>query len=146
MTGLQLWDTCSYVRRFQDVAIDRRIATDIRSRRFVLCSVVAMELYAGTRDSGTKRAIDALVRFLHELDLLVSPTFDDYRDVGIGLRRYRRARGAIDTRAHFRDALITTCAARIGAVIVTENLRDFERWGRWLRPGVRPRVATPEDR
>lgn len=146
MSGWRLWDTCSYVRRFADPAIDARIATDIRSRRFLLCSVVAMELYAGTRDAATKRALDALVRSLGALDLLVSPTLEDYQDVGVGLQRYRRAKGAIQPRFHFRDALIAACAARRGAVIVTENVRDLERWLRWIDPTTRPRVQTPETR
>ncbi|MBI2894870.1 MAG: hypothetical protein HYY06_15045 [Deltaproteobacteria bacterium] len=143
MNGLRLWDTCSYVRRFAEAAIERIISEDIRRRRFLLCSVVAMELYAGTRDVASKRALDVLVRHLASLDLVVSPELRDYQRVGAALRRYRLARGSIDPRAHFRDALIAVCAARRGAMVVTENVKDLERWSRWLGTPAKARVVRP---
>jgi len=38
----------------------------------------------------------------------------------VALGRYQRRHGAIDPRAHFGDALITSCAAQRGATIATE--------------------------
>ncbi len=138
--ALRLWDTCAYVRRFTESRVDAAIEDDIRRGRFLLASVVAMELHAGARDAGVKRAIDDLVRHLDSLDRLVWPDFSDYQRVGVALSRYRSRHGAIEPRAHFRDALITVCAARRGAVVVSDNVRDFERWRRWL--GVRHVIAT----
>ncbi len=140
----RIWDTCSYVRRFGDRAVDAWIADDLRHRRFLLCSVVVMELYAGARDVRAKRALDDLASSLGTLGLIVSPDAADFQAVGVALNRYRRRKGAIDPRAHFRDALIASCAIRRGAEVVTENLRDLSRWGEWLRPARPMRVLRPE--
>lgn len=85
--ALRLWDTCSYVRRFTDPRIDEQIAEDIRRRRFLLCAVVTMELYAGARDAATKRGIDDFARHLDALGRVVAPTTTDYYQVGVALGR-----------------------------------------------------------
>jgi len=36
---------------------------------------------------------------------------------------------------HFRDVLIAEEAARAGATLVTENVKDFERWRGLLAAG-----------
>lgn len=140
---LRLWDTCSYVRRFSDRRVDVQIEEEIHGQRFVLCSVVAMELYAGTRDLRTKRALDRLVRCSRENDLVVTPVLGDYQEVGVALGRYGRRRGRVNPHAHFRDALIVACAKRCDAVIVTENTVDFARWTRWLA-ATRVHAAPPD--
>ena len=86
----------------------------------------------------------ALSRHLGTLGLLVTPDFADYQLVGVAIGRYGRRYGAVDARAHFRDALIAVCAARRGAVVVTDNVRDLARWCRWLGLRPAPRVVATD--
>jgi predicted nucleic acid-binding protein len=44
------------------------------------------------------------------------------------LRRAGTTFGQMNFVLHFRDLLIALEAVRVGATLVTENLRDFERW------------------
>ncbi len=73
----------------------------IRRGRLLLNSIVAMELYAGFRSQGARRAFTGLQRDLHRAGKVV---------------------------VHFRDGLIAVSAARVGATVVTENRRNFELW------------------
>ena len=139
---LCVWDTCSYVRRFREPEIDAQILRHIRQRRFVLSSVVAMELYAGSRDRKAKSALDVLIDSFNALGLLITPGFDDYRLVGVAIRNYTRRHGALDPGHHFRDALLVCCASRLNGEILTENLLHLNRWERELRRLTRVRVAV----
>jgi predicted nucleic acid-binding protein len=97
-------------------------------QRTILTAVVAAELYAGARDHGEKRALDELCRAHHSLGHLASPPAATWVEAGILLRRARSAFGQMDFVHHFRDLLIALEAAREGATLVTENVRDFARW------------------
>lgn len=141
----RIWDTCAYVRGFSEPDVNERLAADIRRGRFMLCAIVAMELHAGTRDPATHRALHDLARHLAPLGLVCVPGLPDYQRVGLALARYAARHGAIDPRAHFRDALIALCAARRRAAIVTDDVRDLERWARWLGVRPAPRVVATED-
>lgn len=142
---LRVWDTCAYIRGLADRAIGGTISSDIRRGRFLLVGVVAMELHAGARDPTTTRALGALALNLAGLGLLHVPDFSDYRLVGVALARYRSRHGAIEPARHFRDALVAACAARRAADIVTDNVRDLERWVTWLRMRPAPRVIATDD-
>jgi len=96
--------------------------------RTVLTSVVAAELYAGTRGHREKRALDELCRAHDSLGHFSSPPGASWIDAGILLRRARTVVGEIDFAHHFRDLLIALEAARAGATLITENVRDFARW------------------
>ena len=97
-------------------------------QRTVLTAVVAAELYAGTHDHREKRALDELCRAHRSLGHLSSPPAPSWIETGILLRRARSTFGQIDFVHHFRDLLIALEAAREGATLVTENVRDFARW------------------
>jgi predicted nucleic acid-binding protein len=97
-------------------------------QRTILTAVVAAELYAGTHDHREKRTLDELCRAHHSLGHLASPPATTWVEAGILLRRARSAFGQMDFVHHFRDLLIALEAAREGATLVTENVRDFARW------------------
>jgi predicted nucleic acid-binding protein len=97
-------------------------------QRTVLTAVVAAELYAGTHDHRERRALDELCRAHRSLGHVSSPPATAWIDAGILVRRARSAFGQIDLAHHFRDLLIALEAAREGATLVTENVRDFARW------------------
>ena len=126
--GPLLFDTGIYIRfnRGEDY---QWLGDDLGIfQRTVLTTVVAAELYAGTRDHREKRNLDELCQAHNALGHFSSPSADAWVETGILLRRARSASGQIDFLNHFRDLLIATEAVRARATLVTENARDFIRW------------------
>jgi predicted nucleic acid-binding protein len=132
--GPLLFDTGIYIRfsRRQDyqwLGEDAQIF-----QRTILTAVVAAELYAGTHDRREKRALDELCRAHYVLGHFSCPNATAWIDTGILVRRARKDFGQTDFVHHFRDLLIATEAVKVGATLVTENARDFERWKSLLAP------------
>lgn len=127
---LYLIDTCSFARQFIDSACAALFDDLIREGRFVLSAVVAMELYAGTKNKTAKRSLDKLATELHKVGMVVMPQYEDYQKAGVLLRSYSRRKGDIKVSPHFRDILISLNAVRSGAAVVTDNTNDFLRWKR----------------
>ena len=126
--GPLLFDTGVYIRlsRREDYLWLREDAAVFQ--RTVLTAVVASELYAGTRSQREKRDLDELCQAHHALGHFASPPAAAWIDTGVLLRRARSRFGQLDFVRHFRDVLIAVEAARAGATLVTENVRDFVRW------------------
>ena len=97
-------------------------------QRTILTAVVAAELYAGTHDYREKRALDELCRAHRALGHFSSPPAAAWVETGTLLRLARSVFGKMDFVRNFRDLLISVEAMRIGATLVTENLKDFTRW------------------
>jgi predicted nucleic acid-binding protein len=130
--GMLLFDTGIYIRfsrqeRYLWLGEDGRVF-----QRTILTAVVAAELYAGTRDTREKRALDQLCQAHLALKHFSYPSASTWIETGTLLCRARRTIGQVDFVRHFRDLLITLEAARAGATVVTENSGDFERWKRSL--------------
>lgn len=133
--GPLLFDTGIYIRfgRGEDYAW--LIEDEQISGRTFLTAVVAAELYAGTRDRHEKRLLDELCRAYQRRGRFLSPSGTTWIDAGLLLRRGRRIFGEMDFAHHFRDLLITLEAAQVGATLVAENVRDFDRWKALLGSG-----------
>jgi predicted nucleic acid-binding protein len=126
--GSLLFDTGIYIRLSRgEKYLWLRDNAQLFSRT-ILTAVVAAELYAGTRNQREKRALDELCQSHHALGRFSSPLGSEWIDAGILLQRARSTSGHIDFVRHFRDLLIALEAVRAGATLVTENLRDFDRW------------------
>lgn len=97
-------------------------------QRTILTTVVAAELYAGTRDRREKRTLDELCRAHDALGHFSTPSEAAWVETGIVLRRARNAPGQMDFAHHFRDLLIALEAVQAKATLVTENAGDFVRW------------------
>jgi predicted nucleic acid-binding protein len=126
-SGLLLFDTGVYIRLSRGEGYAWLGEAGV-FQRTILTAVVAAELYAGTHDHREKRAMDELCRAHRSLGHFSSPPATAWIETGILLRRARSAFGQIDFVHHFRDLLIALEAARQGATLVTENVRDFARW------------------
>jgi predicted nucleic acid-binding protein len=126
--GPLLFDTSIYIRFSRGEAYAWLGEDAHIFQRTILTAVVAAELYAGARDHREKRALDELCRAHHSLGHLASPPATTWVEAGILLRRARSAFGQMDFVHHYRDVLIVLEAARGGATLVTENVRDFARW------------------
>ena len=146
MTVDALWllDTSVFIPYFRQGRFEKTVASALEHETLLGWSVVWMELYVGTRDRESKRELDALRAAASAAGRLVSPTADDFFQAGVALSFHRRYRGAIETGNHLCDLLICLCAARRGAVLVTENGRHMETWRRLLlRSGLRLSLAEP---
>jgi predicted nucleic acid-binding protein len=105
----------------------------VRRQWLLLSSVVVMELYAGFRTHQARRAFTELHRDLYASGKIVTLQHEDFLLVGRVLFNISRQQGQLNFKDHFRDGLIAASAARYGATVVTENVRDFELWQNGLR-------------
>lgn len=126
--GPLLFDTGIYIRFIRGenyfwLGEDARLF-----QRTILTAVVAAELYAGTRSSKEKRALDDLCQAHRALGHFSAPAITTWVDTGILLRRARSVLGQMNLVHHFRDLLIAGDATRADATVVTENVADFLRW------------------
>jgi predicted nucleic acid-binding protein len=126
--GPLLLDTGIYIRSARGEDYHWLTEDDQIFVRTILSAVVAAELYAGTREHREKRILDDLCRAHHALGHFSAPPASAWIESGILLRRARSTFGQMDFAHHFRDVLIAEEAVRAGATLVTENLKDFERW------------------
>jgi len=99
-----------------------------RRGQLILSSIVAMELYAGLRGQDARRAFTVLHLNLSQAGKITVPQHEDFLLGGRVLFHLSRKFGQLDFKDHFRDGLIAASAARIGAMVVTENRRNFELW------------------
>lgn len=100
----------------------------VSSERLWLSSVVAAELYAGTRSREEARVLDRIVEGFRRIDRILDPTARDWVQAGQLLSRRARLAGDIRPRDHLADVLILVSAARLGGVVQTANLRHFKVW------------------
>jgi predicted nucleic acid-binding protein len=117
----------------------------IRQRQLLLSSVVAMELYAGFKSQEGRRTFTALHRALQQAGKIVVPSHDDFLLAGRTLFHLSKEFGALNLKDHFRDGLIAVSASRIGAMVVTENSRNFELWRDGLARSGRRLNRTTQD-
>ncbi|MFQ5796609.1 MAG: type II toxin-antitoxin system VapC family toxin [Candidatus Bipolaricaulia bacterium] len=91
-------------------------------------AVVLLELEAGAFFRRDQRLVEQLARGFEQVRRIVVPTASDYRDGGKLLRRLQEEKGyeLHKTYSLINDVLIALCARRIGAMILTQNAKDFE--------------------
>ena len=138
---LYLVDTCSFVQQFKNPDCAKLMDSLILGGQFVFSAIVAMELYASTKDKQAKRSLDMLGTKLDEVGLLTTPTYNDYQKAGIVLKNYSRRKGSVKSTTHFRDILICLSAIRAHAIIVTENRTDFLRWASEIKRSFNQNIA-----
>lgn len=127
-----VFDTSVYIPYFRREAYRALIETQTRRGRNRLSSVVLLELYAGVRSPTDKRVLDGLNREFTYRGYVLTPEHDDWALAGQVLNLYGRRHGILNPRTHAADVLILVSAFRAGAVLVTENLRNFSMWLRFL--------------
>lgn len=113
-----LCDT-DFLGRHRDILL--RIAP-----RMYLSSVVQFELVRGARGDLNRARLDRVTRQLERTGRVVAPTHDDWRRAGVAQGRIWDRHHSFRTKDLENDLLIAASARRIGAVVVTENVRDFE--------------------
>lgn len=140
--GRVIFDTGIYIRFFRKENY-AWLGTDSQIfQRTIFTAVVAAELYAGSRSRKQKRALDELCRAHQALGNFSAPTARTWTETGLLLRRASERFRRMDFVRHFRDALIMLEAQRHGAMVVTENVKDFARW-QALLGGKRIKIVKP---
>jgi len=129
---LQIFDSSVLIPWFRSGAYDELVVSALQSRRFLLCSVVWMELYAGTRDRTDKRELDRMEQILSRINRIITPRAGDFYLAGQIISYYSRIYGAIKPRDHICDVLIVLCAVNVGAELFTENAEHLQIWQRIL--------------
>jgi predicted nucleic acid-binding protein len=129
---LQLFDSSILIPWLRSGHYDEIVTASFEARRFLLCTVVWMELYAGTRTKADKQDLDAMQRALSSIGRVVSPAPEDFYRAGQMLASYSRLYGRIEPKDHANDVLIALSAVRVGAELVTENAEHMETWQKIL--------------
>ncbi|MFN7926416.1 MAG: type II toxin-antitoxin system VapC family toxin [Blastocatellia bacterium] len=124
------------------IFISRQI--EIPQTGFVLSAAVVQEMTAGAADKSNLRKWELAWRVFEKADRLLVPTGEDWYEAGKILNSLLRglkskAKGLTprlhpdDKQRMVRDALLARTAMRAGVLVVTENLKDFERIQRFCR-------------
>ena len=111
-----------------------------------LSSLVALELYAGTRSQEEKRVLD---RFRTSFELrhrVLTPAHSDHVLAGQLLNRRRRLLGDMEACQHVVDVLIVLSASQVSGTVVTANVDHLEGWAAMARRAGRDvRVRAPRE-
>jgi len=129
----QLFDSSVLIPWLRTRQYDTLVTAAFDTRRFLLSTVVCMELYAGTRSRADKQDLDRMVTALASVKRVVTPAPEDFYTAGQMAASYARHHGQIALREHANDLLIALGAWRAAAELVTVNRQDMERWQRLLR-------------
>lgn len=128
MARPEVADTSAFIRFLRTGRGESILRRGISSERLWLSSVVAAELYAGTRSREEARVLDRIMEGFRRIDRVLDPTARDWVQAGRLLSRRARLAGDFRPRDHLADVLILVSAARLHATVQTHNLRHFKVW------------------
>ena len=124
MTSLYMLDTdtCAFILRRSSQAVLDRIQT-VPLERQIMSMVTLAELLYGVRLSSRKKdnraAVDALARHLTAIDW-TRDAAEHYADIRADLRKNGQS-------VCSNDLMIAAHARSLGAIVVTNNVKDFRR-------------------
>ncbi|MFZ5996301.1 MAG: type II toxin-antitoxin system VapC family toxin [Nitrospirota bacterium] len=122
----KLVDTNIFIDRFGD---PERYKDVFLSDGFVcLSAVVLMELKAGAHTPAALKAVHELAEFFRRVDRVILPSIKDYDQAGEIISKLQAKKGyEIKKCASItNDALIAASARSRGAVVYTQNKKDFQ--------------------
>ncbi|WP_246312415.1 type II toxin-antitoxin system tRNA(fMet)-specific endonuclease VapC [Pseudaquabacterium terrae] len=114
-------DICIYAINERPPAVLRKLR-EHQPAGLGVSSITAAELHYGVARTGSKRNLEALRRFLATLE--VSPFDAAAAELSGSLRAWLASQG---TPIGPYDTLIAAHAHAVGATLVSNNLREFER-------------------
>jgi predicted nucleic acid-binding protein len=124
--------------------LDRHRAALARAApRTVLSSVVRAELLQGARGDLGRARVTRATRTLERAGRVVAPTHEDWVIAGIIQGRIWDDHPALRSKRLLHDILIVCGLRRVGAALITTNVRDFTRIARYL-PHVRMAIEDLE--
>jgi predicted nucleic acid-binding protein len=92
-----------------------------------LSAIVLMELLAGAFSAADRKLIQGVASTFSRARRIIVPAVSAYEEAGEVLRKLQRAQGYSLSSAYglVNDVLIALSARAIGAVVITQNERDF---------------------
>ena len=106
-----------------------RNALDIEKPLIYMSAVVIEELYAGAFDKVSVKLLDKMYKTFENIGRLITPEASDWQNAGKVAAALGKKSGLEDffLSGLVNDVLISLSARRIGAVVVTRNMKDFVR-------------------
>jgi predicted nucleic acid-binding protein len=129
---IHLIDSNVYIHAFRDLAFGEwlRQFHYMHLPRLVLSGVVAHELLVGAanaaRERWLQRGLIEPFRARRRLHVPASQTWELAATVDRRLQKQKGLRSKLRARSFANDILIAASARELGAIILTENLDDFE--------------------
>lgn len=132
-----LFDTSVWIDDLRHGVL-RFVMPRVRGRYFLwLDSVAAAELIAGCSTRRERRLISGLIAPFERAGRVVTPSPRDFVRAGEALSKLRGAGLTLkNPGGALLDALQVANAVRIGALLVTENVSDFEKLSRFLPASI----------
>lgn len=106
--------------------VEQRAMLGRTAPKMFLASVVLAELLQGARGEVARARIRRMVRTLEHAGRVIAPTHDDWARAANVQGAIWDALPSLRNRTLLHDILIVLSARRVGALVVTENRRDFE--------------------
>lgn len=124
-----LLDTCVYIP-FLNRGISIPSLENTQGMPLLYMSAVVMEeLYAGAYDRFTIRLLDKIFHAFDRTNRLIIPNKVDWQEAGKVIARIGRM-GRLPKQTLVRlthDTLIALAVKRVGAVLYTKNIKDFQK-------------------
>lgn len=99
---------------------DEATREQVRGRVVIMPAIVALELISGTRNRRSSRVVFGLVGAFERRRRLLSPVIDDFKLAGETL-----AELGWPASSKTNDALIVSCARRVGGEVLSRDLSDL---------------------
>lgn len=122
-----IFDTSVWIDHLRQGVLDD-VLPQLRGRFWLwFHSVTVAELLAGARTKVERGVVAAVLRPFEKAGRIAHPEPGDFRRAGLALGRLRgRGRILKNPGSALLDGLIAAVCARIGALVVTANRRDFD--------------------
>ena len=142
-----IFETSVWIDHLRFGALDP-ILPGLRGRYWLWShSVAVAELLAGARSKQERTTVMKLIRPFERAGRIAHPAPADFRRAGLALGRLRSKDALFSNPgAALLDGLIAAVCARMGALLVTTNLRDFAALADELpfRFGTLDQLVLPE--
>ncbi len=123
-----LLDTNIYFRTLHEPAYLARYRSALLkvAPHTFLSSVVRLEMVQGARGDFARARVGKAVEPLERAGRVVAPTHADWTHAGVAQGRIWDDHPSLRTKSLQNDLLIVCTARRIGAIVITENVADFD--------------------
>lgn len=135
-------DTSVWIAFFREGKAEGYMRHALRTRRVLLASVVAYELYLGAATLEHKRDLDRIRRAFVTAGLVITPAFSDWCDAATLLERYARLKGALEAHRHLTypglKGRVSPRAVSVSTALATRIPRTITLTGNVVSGGDTP--------
>jgi len=131
-------DTSIYIPFINEGIFHPILELEYGTPLFYMSAVVIEELYAGALDTISIKLLDRMYETFENLGRIVIPEASDWQKTGKVIAKLRQKYGFEEKYLSktTNDVLIAFSAKRIGAIVVTNNTKDFLRIKEFVNFGV----------